>query len=56
MLLLVACALSALGESKHETDEAKIRQRLSTYTEARDHGDAQLKRRWSHRRKLTPLH
>ncbi len=39
-MLLVGCVLSALAESKHENDEAKIRQRLSTYTEARNHGDA----------------
>jgi uncharacterized protein (TIGR02246 family) len=38
--LLVVCAISALAESKHEADEAMIRQRLATYTEARNHGDA----------------
>lgn len=32
--------MSVFAESKREPDEAKIRQRLATYTEARNHGDA----------------
>lgn len=38
--LLAAFAVAALAESKHPTDEAAIRQRLATYTEARNHSDA----------------
>ena len=38
--LLVVCAITALAESKHPADEAAIRQRLATYTEARNHSDA----------------
>jgi uncharacterized protein (TIGR02246 family) len=39
-LLLVVCAMTVFAESKHDSDEAKIRQRLATYTEARNHSDA----------------
>jgi len=39
-LLLAICAATILAGSKHEGDEAAIRQRLATYTEARNHGDA----------------
>jgi hypothetical protein len=38
--LLAICAITALAESKHPSDEAAIRQRLATYTEARNHSDA----------------
>jgi len=38
--LLAICAITALAESKHNADEAAIRRRLATYTEARNHGDA----------------
>ena len=38
--LLAVCAITALAESKHPADEAAIRQRLATYTEARNHSDA----------------
>jgi uncharacterized protein (TIGR02246 family) len=38
--LLAICALTAFAESKHDADETAIRQRLATYTEARNHGDA----------------
>jgi uncharacterized protein (TIGR02246 family) len=31
---------SALAQSNHDGDEAKIRQRLVTYSDARNHGDA----------------
>ena len=40
ILLLAVCAITALAESKHPADEAAIRQRLATYTEARNHSDA----------------
>src|SRR5271170_5988460 len=39
-LLLAICAATILAGSKHEGDEAAIRQRLATYTEARNRGDA----------------
>jgi uncharacterized protein (TIGR02246 family) len=39
-LLLAVCAMTVFAESKHDSDEAKIRQRLATYTEARNHSDA----------------
>jgi uncharacterized protein (TIGR02246 family) len=39
-LLLLVCVMTVFAESKHDSDEAKIRQRLVTYTEARNHGDA----------------
>ena len=38
--LLAVCATIAFAESKHDSDEATIRQRLATYMEARNHGDA----------------
>ena len=38
--LLALCAITALAESKHPADETAIRQRLATYTEARNHSDA----------------
>ena len=38
--LLFFCAITALAESKHPADEAAIRQRLATYTEARNRSDA----------------
>lgn len=40
ILLFVVCVMSVFAESKHDSDEAKIRQRLATYTEARNHSDA----------------
>ena len=38
--LLALCAITALAESKNPADEAAIRQRLATHTEARNHSDA----------------
>ena len=40
ILLLAVCAMTAFAESKHNADETAIRQRLATYAEARNHGDA----------------
>ena len=38
--LLAVCAMTAFAASKYDSDEAAIRQRLATYTEARNHGNA----------------
>src|SRR5277367_6120468 len=38
--LLAVCGMTALAGSKHGSDEAAILERLATYTEARNHGDA----------------
>jgi hypothetical protein len=41
VLLALACALTAFAESSHHNaDEDMIRNRLATYTQARNHGDA----------------
>ncbi len=40
ILLLAVCAMTVFAESKHDSDAAMIRQRLATYTEARNHSDA----------------
>jgi uncharacterized protein (TIGR02246 family) len=46
ILLLAICAMTAFAESKHDSDEAKIRQRLAKYAEARNHSDAHREALW----------